>query len=138
MTGRGRARMVSRIAVRIILVMRQREGLGAGCLLDVGFAGSKGGRVRDLPGNLFCDQEGNQPGVYPGLCERWVFGSEFIKPGKALHSLEGEFDLPAETVDRKHIASREHIRRKRGHEHDVLGRFKTAWIDLGAAFAGVL
>jgi hypothetical protein len=75
--------MVSRIAVRIILVMRQREGLGAGCLLDGGFAGSKGGRVRDLPGNLFCDQEGNQPGVYPGLCERWVFGSEFIKPSKA-------------------------------------------------------
>src|SRR5713226_5377441 len=72
MTGHGRARMVSRIAVRIILVMRQREGLGAGYLLDVGFAGSKGGRVRDLPGNLFCDQEGNQPGVFPGL---WSAGS---------------------------------------------------------------
>jgi len=106
--------MVSRIAARAILVMRQREGLGAAPSLDAGFVGSRGGRIRDLPGNLFCDQEGNQPGIEPSLCERWVFGCELVKAGEALHSLEGEFDLPAETVDREHVASRERIHRKRG------------------------
>src|SRR5215470_9638591 len=98
MAGHGKSRMVWRIAARAILVIRQREGLEVGCLPDVGFAGagfagSKGGRVRDLPGNLFCDQESNQPGEYPGLRERWVFCCEFVQSGKALHSLEGKFDL---------------------------------------------
>src|SRR5580693_4448839 len=112
MRGHGSPRMVSRIAARASLVMRQREGLGAALVLDAGLAGSTGGRVRDLPGNLFCDQEGNQPCVEPGLCERWVFGCEFVKAGEALHSLEGEFDLPAKPVDREHVARREPIRWK--------------------------
>src|SRR5262249_20691757 len=38
-----------RIAARIILVMRHREGLGV--LLNIGLPGPKG-EVRDLPGNL--------------------------------------------------------------------------------------
>ena len=97
-----------------------------------------GGRVRDLPGNLFCDQEGNEPGVNPRLCERGVSGCEFVEAGQALHALEGEFDLPAKAINREHVASRERIRRKRGHEHDVSGRFEAAWVDLGAAFLGVL
>jgi hypothetical protein len=130
--------MVWRIAARAILVMRQREGLAAQFLFDAGGAGSTGGSVRDLPGDLFCDQEGNQPCVDPRLCERWFSGCEFVEAGKALHSLEGELDLPAKAVDREHVASRERIRRKRGREHDLFGRFETAWIDLGAAFLGVL
>ncbi len=121
-----------------ILVRCQREGLGGAFLFAAGFAGSKGGRVRDLPGNMFCEQEDNQPGVNPRLRERWVLGREFVEPGKAFHALEGEFDLPAETVDRKNVCRREYIGRERGHEHDVLGRFETAWIDVGAAFLGVL
>ena len=48
-----------------------------------------------MPGIAFCNKEGNQPGVEPGLRELGFLGGEIIKAGNALHALEGQFDLPA-------------------------------------------
>ena len=95
--------MLSRTAARVILVMRHREGLGSAFWPDTAFASSTGERFRDLPGGLFCDQEGNQPRVDPGLRKLRLLGCELVQIGEAFHSLEGKFDLPAEAIDCQHV-----------------------------------
>ena len=47
--------MAARTLARVIFMSRQRDGLAAG------MAGSRGGRVRDLPGALFGHEDGDQP-----------------------------------------------------------------------------
>src|SRR5713226_5099486 len=85
-------------------VRRQRDGLAvgvAGLAADCGR--STGGRVRDLPGILLGNQEGDQLGVDPSLCKFRFLGCQLVKSGQAFHSLEGQFELPAEAIKREHI-----------------------------------
>ena len=97
-------RMAARMLARAILVRRQRDGLAAW------LAGAGGGRVRDLPGTLFGDQEDNQSCVDPSSCEIGLLGSQFVEAGEALHPFEGEFDLPAEAIEREHVGGMLHGR----------------------------
>ncbi len=96
--------------VRTIFMTRQRDGLATG------FAGSKGGRVRDLPGNSFGNQDGDQPGIDPGSRQFWAFGWQRIEAGEAFHPFKGEFDLPAQTIEGEHIDGRECGGRQRGEQ----------------------
>src|SRR5882757_10971890 len=124
--------MAARMLTRAIFMRRQLEGLA------VGFSVSRGGRVRDFPGNLFSEQGHNQSCVNPRLCELWVLGWQSGEAGKALHPLEGEFDLPAKAIEGEHVGSREGVGRQRGEDEDVLRRLETARIGLLAALLGVL
>src|SRR3954471_1837246 len=94
-------RMAARTLASAILVRRQRDGLAV-CL-----AWSTGGRVRDLPGAAFSNQEGDQPRIDPSLRQFRFLGGQFIEAGKALHAFEGEFELPAKAVECEHVGGRE-------------------------------
>ena len=111
---------------------RQRDGLGAG------IAGSRGGRVRDLPGALFGHEDGDQPCIDPGTCKIGFLGWQFVEAGEALHPLESQFDLPAQAIEGEHVSRRESVGRQRGEEEDVVRRFETARVGLLAAFLGIL
>src|SRR2546422_6002911 len=124
--------MAARVLARAIFMRRQRDGLAAG------FVGSRGGRVRDLPGHLFSKQDHDQSCVNPRLCEFWLLGWQPGETGEALHPLEGEFDLPAKTIEGEHVGRRESVGRQRGEDEDVLRRLETARIGLLAALLGVL
>src|SRR6266849_7671691 len=61
-------------------VRRQRDGLAvgvAGLAADCGR--STGGRVRDLPGILLGNQEGDQLGVDPSLCKFRFLGCQLLR-----------------------------------------------------------
>jgi len=124
-------RMAARTLASAILVSRQRDGLATG------FARSRGGRVRDLPGAAFCNQEGNQPCVNPGPRQLWFLGGQFVEAGEALHPLKGEFELPPKAVEREHIGGREGGGRQRGQQQDILRGLQAARIGGLAAFLGI-
>jgi len=120
-------------------VRRQRDGLAvgvAGLAADCGR--STGGRVRDLPGILLGNQEGDQLGVDPSLCKFRFLGCQLVKSGQAFHTLEGQFELPAEAIKREHIGSREDARRQGRQQQDVVRGLKTARIGRLTALFGVL
>ena len=111
---------------------RQRDGLAAD------FVGFRGGRFRDLPGDLFSKQGHDQSCVDPCSCEFRLLGWQPRETSETLHPFEGEFDLPAKAVEGEHIGSGEGVGRQRGEEEDVLCRVETARIGLLAALLGVL
>src|SRR5215211_5314338 len=125
-------RMAASRLARASLERRHRDGLAA-----LRFV-SRGGRVRDLPGAPFGDQEDDQPCVDPCASKFWLLGCQCIEAGKALHPLEGEFELPAEAIEREHIGRREDAGRQRREEQDVLGGLQTARVELLAALLGFL
>src|ERR1700685_926082 len=103
-----------------------------------GVGGSTGGRVRDLPGILFGDQEDDQPGVDPGLRECRFLSRQLIEPGQDFQALEGQCELPAEAIKREHVGGREGAGRQGRQQQDVMGGLKTARIGRLAALLGVL
>ena len=81
--------MAAQTVARAIFMRRQRDGLAGGVV------GSRGGRVRDLPGNLFGDDGDDQPYVDPCSCEFGLLGWQHVEAGQALEPFEGQLDLPA-------------------------------------------
>src|SRR5260370_36384744 len=80
-------RMTARKLAKASFVRRQRDGLAVGLAGPVADSGrSTGGRVRDLPGVLFSNQESDQLGVDPSLCKFRVFGRQLVKSGQAVHA----------------------------------------------------
>ena len=73
-------RMAARIVANAIFMRRQRDGLAA-------VVGARGGRVRDLPGNLFGDDGNDQPCVDPCSCKFGVLGRQFVEAGQAFDFL---------------------------------------------------
>ena len=99
---------------------RQRDGLA------LGVSGSRGGKIRDLPGNLFSDQGHDQSCINPRSCEFWLLGWQHGEAGEALDPLEGELDLPAKAIEGEDVGRRENVGRQRGQEKNVLRRLETA------------
>src|ERR1700724_3522565 len=84
--------MAARMVARAIFMRRQRDGLA-----DV--VGSRGGRVRDLPGDLFGDDGDDQPCVDPCSRELRLFGRQRVEAGQALEPFERQFNLPAKAIE---------------------------------------
>src|SRR5437870_1639842 len=124
--------MAAPTEARAIFMRRQRDGLTAGVV------GSRGGRFRDLPGNLFGDDGDDQPCVDPCSCELRLLGRQLIEAGQALEPFEGQLDLPAKAIEGEDVSRRESLDRQRGQEKNVLRRLETARIGLLAALLGVL
>ena len=70
--------MAAQMVARAIFMRRQRDGLAGGVVE------SRGGRVRDLPGNLFGDDGDDQPCVDPCSCELRLLGRQHVEAGQAL------------------------------------------------------
>src|SRR5271165_2867901 len=124
--------MAAQTVARAILMRRQRDGLAGGV------AESRGGRVRDLPGNLFGDDGDYQPCVDPCSCELGLLGRQPVEAGQALEPFEGQLNLPAKAIEGEDVGRRESVGRRRGKEKNVLRRLKTAWVGLLATLLGVL
>src|SRR5687767_7365958 len=86
-------RMAAQMEAKAIFTRRQREGLGGGV------AWSRGGRVRDLPGNLFGNDGDDQPCVDPCPREFGLLGRQCVEAGQALEPFEGQLNLPAEAIE---------------------------------------
>src|SRR5712691_10679553 len=110
--------MAAWMLARAIFMTRQRDGLATG------FVGSKGGRVRDLPGNPFSEENRDQPCVDPRSCEFRFLGWQRGKAGEALHPFKGEFDLPAKTIEGEHVGRRERVGWQRSEEENVVRRLE--------------
>src|SRR5580693_4262230 len=115
-----------------IFTRRQRDGLAGGV------AESRGGRVRDLPGNLFGDDGDDQPCVDPCSCELRLLGRQHVEAGQALEPFEGQLNLPAKAIEREDVGRRESVSRQRGQEKNVLRRIETTRVGSLAALLGVL
>src|SRR6202163_815548 len=125
--------MAAQIMARAIFMRRQREGLAGGGVVE-----SRGGRVRDLPGNLFGDDGDDQPCVDPCSCEFRLFGRQHVEAGQALEPFEGQLNLPAKAIESEDVGRREGVGWQRGKEKNVLRRLKAARVRLLAALLGVL
>src|SRR5215203_3658324 len=88
-------RMATRMLASAIFMSRQREGLA------VALGRPKGGRVRDLPGHPFSDENCDQLCVNPRAGKIGLLGRQFIETGQALHAFEGKLDLPPQAIDRE-------------------------------------
>src|SRR5580704_2337366 len=106
--------MAAQTVASAIFMRRQRDGLAAV------FVGSTGGRVRDLPGNLFGDDGDDQPRVDPCPCELRLLGRQLVETGQALEPFEGQLDLPAKAIEGEDVGWRESVGRQRGQEKNVL------------------
>src|SRR5712691_66907 len=124
--------MAARMLARAIFMRRQRDGLADG------FVGVRGGRFRDLPGDLFSKQGSDQSRVDPRLCEFGLLSGQPGEASEALHPFKGKFDLPAEAIKGEHVSSRESLCRQRSQEEDVLRRLETARVEFLAALLGGL
>src|SRR5258708_18339526 len=109
------------IMARAIFMRRQRDGLG----LAGGVVESRGGRVRDLPGNLFGDDGDDQPCVNPCSCELRLLGRQHVETGQALEPFEGQLNLPAKAIEGEDGGRREGASRQRGQEDNALRRLST-------------
>ena len=78
--------MAAQTVARAIFMRRQRDGLAGG--LAGGVVESRGGRVRDLPGNLFSDDGDDQPCVDPCSCEFGLLAGSMSRPAKLLNRLK--------------------------------------------------
>ena len=94
--------MAAQTMARVIFMRRQRDGLGAW-----GVAESRGGRFRDLPGNLFGDDGEDQPCVDPCSCEIRILGRQHVEAGQALEPFEGQLNLPAKAIEGEDVDWRE-------------------------------
>src|SRR3979411_2106339 len=124
--------MAAQMVARAIFMRRQRDGL-AGVVVW-----SRGGRVRDLPGNLFGDDSDDQPCVDPCSCQLRFFSRQHVEAGQALEPFEGQLNLPAKAIEGEDVGRREGIGRQRGQEKNVLRRLETARVGVLAALLGVL
>src|SRR6266436_326054 len=124
--------MAEQTVARAILRRRQRDGLASVVVW------STGGRVRDLPGNLFGDDGDDQPRIDPCPCELRLFGRQLIEARQALESFEGELDLPAKTIESEDVGGRENVGGQRRQKKNVPRRFQTARVGLLAALPGIL
>src|SRR5216683_2240791 len=124
--------MAAQMVAKAIFMRRQRDGL-AGVVVW-----SRGGRVRDLPGNLFGDDSDDQPCVDPCSCELRLFGRQHVEAGQALEPFERQLNLPAKAIEGEDVGRREGVGRQRGKEMNVLRRLETALVGLLAALLGVL
>src|SRR5882672_11111390 len=124
--------MAAQMVARAIFMRRQRDGVAGGSVW------SRGGRVRDLPGNLFSDDGDDQPCVDPRSREFRLLGRQHVEAGQALEPLERQLDLPAKAIEREDVGWREGGGRQRRKEQNVLRRFETARVRLLATFPGVL
>ena len=120
--------MAAQIMARAIFMRRQREGLAGGGVVE-----SRGGRVRDLPGNLFGDDGDDQPCVDPCSCELRLFGRQRVEAGQAFESFEGQLNLPAKAIEGEDVGRRKGVDRQRGQEKNVVRRLETARVGLLAA-----
>src|SRR5260370_18552355 len=119
--------MAAQMVARAIFMRRQRDGLA-----DI-VVWSRGGRVRDLPGNLFGDDSDDQPCVDPCSCEFRLFGWQNVEAGQALEPFEGQLNLPAKAIEGEDVGRRKDVGRQRGQEKNVLRRLETARVGLLAA-----
>src|SRR5260370_4156839 len=122
---------------RFIFMRRQRDGL-AGVVVESGVVWSRGGRGRDLPGNLFSDDGDDQPCVDPCSRELRLLGRQHVEAGQALEPFERQLNLPAKAIEGEDVGRREGGGRQRGKKKNVLRRFETARVGLLAALLGVL
>jgi hypothetical protein len=85
--------MAAQMVAMAIFMRRHRDGLAC--------AGAEagGGRVRDLPGDLFSNDGNDQSGVNPCPRKFGLFGRQQIEPGQTLEPLECQFDLPSEAIE---------------------------------------
>src|SRR5216110_2346823 len=102
--------MAAQMVARAIFMRRQRDGLAGGV------AWSRGGRVRDLPGNLFGDDGDDQPCVDPCSCELRLLGRKLVEASQALEPFEGQLNLPAKAIEGEDVSRRESLDRQRGQE----------------------
>jgi len=123
--------MAARTVARAILTRRQRDGL-AGALWF------RGGRVRDLPGNLLSDDGDDQPCVDPCSCEFRFLGRQLVEPSQAFEPLEGHLDLPAKAIEHEDVGRREGVGGQRGEQKNIVGCLETARVGLLAALLGIL
>src|SRR5882757_1793620 len=125
-------RMAAQMEAKAIFMRRQREGLAGGAVW------SRGGRVRDLPGNLFGDDGDDQPCVDPCSREFGLLGRQRVEAGQAFEPFEGQLNLPAKAIKGEDVGRREDGSRQRGKEKNVLRRLETARVGLLAALLGLL
>src|ERR1700692_3841941 len=118
-------RMAAQTVARAIFMRRQRDGLAGGVVAS-GVVESRGGRVRDLPGNLFSDYGDDQPCVDPRSRKLRVLGRQLVEAGQALEPFERQLDLPAKAIEGEDVGRREDGGRQRGQQKNVLRRLKTA------------
>jgi len=111
---------------------RQRDGVAAG------FAGSRGGRLRGVPGKAFGEEEGDQLGVDPSSGEARRFGGQGVEVGDTFHALEGELDLPAKAVEVEDVVRGEGCDGQGGEEENKVGGFKAARVRFAATLLGFL
>ena len=83
--------MAEQMEARASFMRRQRDGLWSG------FSESRGGRFRDLPGNLFYDDGDDQPCVDPCPSQFRLLGRQRVEAGQALEPFEGQFEKHALT-----------------------------------------
>ena len=119
--------MAAQMVARAIFMRRQRDGVAGGVVE------SRGGRVRDLPGNLFGDDGDDQPCVDPGSRELRLLGRQHIEAGQTLEPFEGQLNLPAKAIENEDVGRREAVGRQRGKEKNVLRRLETTRVGLPAA-----
>src|SRR3981189_675503 len=112
--------MAAQMVARAIFMRRQRDGLAGGVTW------SRGGRVRDLPGNLFSDDGDDQPCVDPCSREFRFLGRQQVEASQALEPFERQFELPAKAIEGEDVGRREDGGRQRGEEKNVLRRLETA------------
>ena len=93
--------MAAQIVAKAIFMRRQRDGLAGGD------AGSPGGRVRDLPGNLFGDDGDDQPRVDPCSRQFRLLGRQHVEAGQALESFERQLNLPAKAIEGEDVGRRD-------------------------------
>src|ERR1700726_4111403 len=89
--------MAAQIVAKAIFMSRQRDGLAGGVVE------SRGGRVRDLPGNLFGDDSDDQPCIDPCLCKLRLLGRQHVEAGQALEPFERQLNLPAKAIKREDV-----------------------------------
>ena len=102
--------MAAQMVASASFMRRHRDGLAGG------FAGSRGGRVRDLPGNLFGDDGDDQPCVDPRSRQLRLLGRQHVEAGQALEPFERQLDLPAKAIEGEDVGWREGVGRQRGQE----------------------
>ena len=73
--------MAAQMVAKAIFMRRQRDGLA------VGDVESRGGKVRDLPGNLFSDDGDDQPCVDPCSRELGFLAGSISRPARLLNLL---------------------------------------------------
>src|SRR5262249_56652030 len=99
--------MAARTVARAIFTRRQRDGLASALWF-------RGGRVRDLPGNLLGDNGDDQPCVDPRSCEFGFLGRQLVEPSQAFEPLERHLNLPTKAIESEDVGRREGIGGRRG------------------------